>query len=180
MRAGFVIWDKLAEMSKTELLRVVIGAAIALLVLVSAKLGRPRKREASTEFPPALGTRIVLCAVMLVWVMLILASLDVGMNWLAFIFLGGALWMLWRWPAKIAVNETSIRSLALLRGEVRMYWTEVESISQSSAGDSLVLKSRHGEKISVPNTQVGADELVELIQHKTGIKCPALDTGVLG
>src|SRR5512140_3000820 len=85
MIAAFLAADKLSDMANTEILPVVVFGAIALLVLITARMGKPRRKEASTEFPPALGTRIVLWLVMLVWAMLILAPLGLGMNWLALI-----------------------------------------------------------------------------------------------
>ena len=160
--------DKLLE---THLAQGLVALVITLLVTVSAKYGKVQQGTNGLRFRPSLGTRLVLWMCMGLWAMLILAPLDLGIYWLAYLFAIGPLCMVWRWPATIVIDETSIRAVAPLRSQVRMHWNEVESVDQSAEGDAVILRSRTGEKIKVPSTQIGAEQLFAEIEQHTGMKC---------
>lgn len=162
-----------------ELVRAFLLTALAVFVIVTSRLGRPRRREGITEFPPAWGTRIVLWITIGLWTLMAWASVDVGIYWLAFLLMWGPLLTLWRWPAVICVDEISIRAVAPLRSQVRINWNEIESVTPSAAGDAVIVRSRSGEKIKVPFSQVGAEELVEIISDMTEFKCKYEEPEVL-
>ncbi len=167
------IWllENTGELVLDSLIKCLLVAAIAFVVIVTAKSGKPRVRGNATEYPPAWGTRIVLWITIGLWVLMAWAALDVGLSWLTFLFMWGPLLTVWRWPAPIVTDEASIRSTAPLRAVVSIYWTEIESVDPSMAGDSLIVKSRSGEKIKVPFTQIGAEELVKVIHDRSGFAC---------
>jgi len=154
-------------MSAHELSLLFFGALVALVVITS-KLGRPKRRAASTDFPAPLGAKLIAWALMAVWMLLLLAPLGVGMYWLAAIFAIGPAYTIWRWPETISIDELQVSRFAWCHATVSMRWDEIESICASR--DVFVLRDRSGTTIKVSIYQVGVDELVREVVRHTGIE----------
>ena len=147
------------------------GALVALVVITS-RLGRPKRRATCTDFPAPMGTKLIACALMALWMMLVVAPLGVGMYWLAAIFAIGPAYTVWRWPETISIDELQISRFAWCHPRVSIHWHEIESISASR--DVFVLRGRSGASIRISIYQVGAKELVAEVVRHTGINVLAL------
>jgi hypothetical protein len=157
--------------SSHELSLLFFGALVALVVITS-KLGRPKRLPTSTDFPAPLGAKLIAWSLMAVWMMLLLAPLGVGMYWLAAVFAIGPAYTIWRWPQTISIDELQISRFAWCRPRVSIRWHEIESISATR--DTFVLRGRSGAAIRISTYQVGADELLREIMRHTGIDVFAL------
>ncbi len=145
---------------------------LALLVAISAALGKPKQRFATIEFPPPIGVRIITWASLAAWVVLVLAPLALRIYWLAGLLTLGPLYTLYRWPETISIDELRIHSSAWCHRDVSILWNEIQSAGLGKAGDSLVLRSQTGDKIAISSLQVGADRLAAEITRRTGNPCP--------
>lgn len=147
-----------------QIFRVLFFAALCALVVITSRLGRPKRLAASTDFPAPLGAKLTNWALMALWIMLLVAPLGVGMYWLAAIFAIGPVYTIWRWPETISIDDLQISRFAWCHPRVSIRCNEIESISESR--DVFVLKGRSGITIKFSIYQVGADELVrEVVRH---------------
>jgi hypothetical protein len=97
------------------------------LVRITSLWGRPKRRATITEFPPPLGAKVIVWVSLAFWMLLVYASLDVGMYWLAAFFVLGPLYTIWRWPETISIDELRIFQSAWCRHEVSMLLEEIAS-----------------------------------------------------
>ncbi len=171
MTKATFLFESLDDQLISHVIQGLLVVVLSLVVITTSKAGKPRVRDGATEYRPAWGTKIVLWITIALWTLMAWASIDVGLPWLAFLLMMGPVLTLWRWPAAIVVDEVRIRAVAPLRGEVSIHWIEVKAVEPSGAGDALIVRSRGGQRIKVPFTQVGAEELVEIIGERTGVDC---------
>lgn len=158
--------------SSPEIFRLLFFGALCALVIITSILGRPKRRATSTDFPAPLGAKLINWALMAMWMMLLVATLGVGLYWLAAIFAIGPAYTILRWPETISIDELQISRFAWCHPRVSICWNEIESIYESR--DVYVLRGRGGTAIRISIYQVGADELVREIVRHTGINVFAL------
>jgi hypothetical protein len=171
---------KLAEEVVTEIVRHAFFALLALLVIITSVLAKPKKAILGTYFPAPLGARLIAWGSIGVWIMLALAALDVGWRPIAALFALAPLYTLWRWPENITIDELAIHQSAWCRGHVSINWTDVKAIELSKSGDCILLRGHNGETIGVSASQVGVETLRAEISRHTGIPCPAWSESVDG
>ena len=82
--------------------------ALVALVVITSLLGRPKRLATSTDFPAPLGAKLIVWALMVFWMILLVAPLASGMYWLAAIFAIGPAYTIWRWPDTISIDELQI------------------------------------------------------------------------
>jgi hypothetical protein len=148
----------------SELFRVLFFGALVLLVVLTSVLGKPKRRGATTHFPPPLGAKMIVWASLGLWIFLLLGPIAIGMYWLAALFALGPAYTIWRWPETIEVDEFQVSQCAWCHPRVSIRWEDITSIAR--AGDYLVLQGQNGDKIKISDLQVGADQLfAEIMQH---------------
>jgi hypothetical protein len=163
------------ELLTTHAIQAVVFGALAALIVLSARLSKPKRQELSTDFPAPVGMRIVLWVVLGLFTMLIIAAFDVGWDWLALIFAVGPLLIIANWPATISINDLHIAQSAWSRRYISILWSEVVSIKLTKSGDALLLTGIAGQKIKISNVQVGINQLISEIARRTGKPVPAWD-----
>ena len=164
--------DELTQRMSHEIFRICFFGALVALVIITSILGRPKRLATSTDFPAPLGAKLIVWALMTLWMMLLVVAVGVGIYWLAAIFAIGPAYTIWRWPETISIDELQISRFAWCHPRVSIRWDEIESIF--AARDMYVLKGRGGTAIRISIYQVGADELVREIARHTGINVFAL------
>jgi len=155
-----------------EIFRICFFGALVALVIITSILGRPKRLATSTDFPAPLGAKLIVWALMTLWMMLLVVAVGVGIYWLAAIFAIGPAYTIWRWPETISIDELQISRFAWCHPRVSIRWDEIESISESR--DVFILRGRSGTAIRVSTYQVGAAELAREIVRHTGIDVVAL------
>ena len=74
-------------------------------------------------------------------ILLVFAALDVGMGWLAALFVLGPLYRVWRWPETIAIDELLIFQSAWYHQELAV--EEIASIEVSKISRYVGAKGSH-------------------------------------
>lgn len=156
----------------TEVIRYGFFAALAILVVVTSLLAKPRRGILGTEFPAPLGARLIAWGSVGAWLVLALAAFAVGWRMVATLFALAPLYTLWRWPENISVDELRIHQSAWCRRDVSISWTEVKAIELSRGGDVLLLRGQQGETIRIAASQVGVNTLLAEVTRRTGMPCP--------
>ena len=164
--------DELTQRMSHEIFRICFFGALVALVIITSILGRPKRLATSTDFPAPLGAKLIVWALMTLWMMLLVVAVGVGIYWLAAIFAIGPAYTIWRWPETISIDELQISRFAWCHPRVSIRWDEIESISESR--DVFILRGRSGTAIRVSTYQVGAAELAREIVRHTGIDVVAL------
>jgi hypothetical protein len=160
--------DRMVELIGSRALFALLVLLLIAFVRITALWGRPKRRATRTEFPPPIGAKVIVWVSLAFWMLLVFASLDLGMYWLAALFVLGPLYMLWRWPETISIDELRIFQSAWCHQEVSMLWEEIASIETSKSRDVLLLRSRNGQKVKISTSQVAAEELIREIKRHTG------------
>jgi hypothetical protein len=87
---------------------------------------------------------------------LILGLLAVQYYRLALALALGPAYTVLRWPETIQIDELRIQRSAWFHRDISMLWSEIESIRLGRSGDSVVLRSRNGDRIAISASQVGS------------------------
>lgn len=163
---------RLAQLVSSHELALLFFGVLVAMVVITSKLGRPKRSATSTDFPAPFGAKLIAWSLLALWMMLLVAALGVGMYWLAAVFAIGPAYTIWRWPETMSIDDLQISRFAWCHPRVSIRWDEIESISASR--DTFVLRGRSGAAIRISIYQVGADELVQETVRHTRINVFAL------
>jgi hypothetical protein len=167
--------DELKHFVAGHFIETVFFFALGALVMVTARLARPKRREIATDYPPPFGMSVILWVVVGLFGMLMLAAADVGWTWFGAGLSLGPLIMFANWPMTISVDDIYIQQHAWCRRRITMFWTDITSVALTKNGDAVLLTDHYGQKIKISDVQVGVDQLLAEVSRRTKKPVPPWD-----